>query len=137
MGLDSVELVFSWKKAFQIAIPDQEAATLTTVEKATEVVMRYVTLQPKSTCISQQIFYALTFPLTSLFPTKAFSWKHRFIPCCPTNIVKRSGKKWPAGWDGNFLLYPKPISAMRHSKIGALSITHREAKPYSSIRLQT
>jgi acyl carrier protein len=57
MGLDSVELVFEWEKAFDITIPDLEAEQITTVRKATEVVLRHVRLQPQSRCKSQSLFY--------------------------------------------------------------------------------
>lgn len=48
MGLDSVELLFQFEKRFQIVITDEEAATLITLEEATNAIAQHKNVTEKT-----------------------------------------------------------------------------------------
>lgn len=57
MGLDSVELLMEWEKAFAIDIPNAEAEQIVTVKDATETILRHIHLLPNTVCKSQKLFH--------------------------------------------------------------------------------
>jgi acyl carrier protein len=57
MGLDSVELLMEWEKAFAIEIPDKEAQQIVSVNDATDTIIAHIQLQPMEGCKSQKLFY--------------------------------------------------------------------------------
>jgi hypothetical protein len=59
MGLDSVELLIRIEKYFDIAIPDQEAGKIVTVQDFVDCVYKKVSLHPTGKCKSQILFYKL------------------------------------------------------------------------------
>ena len=59
MGLDTVELVIRFEEAFGIAIPDEDAANLTTPRHVKFYVLSRLTQGAHSTCMAQQAFYVL------------------------------------------------------------------------------
>ncbi|MBW3570665.1 MAG: acyl carrier protein [Gemmatimonadetes bacterium] len=59
MGLDSVELVMAFEEAFDLPIPDEEAARLATPRMVVDYVFARVPTEPAGGCLTQRIFYQL------------------------------------------------------------------------------
>ena len=59
MGLDSVELIMEFEKAFGIEIPDRDAEQLTTVGSVHEYIYKRIAPLKSNHCITQIIFYKL------------------------------------------------------------------------------
>lgn len=59
MGLDSVELVMSVEKIFDVQIHDNEWGEIDTVDDFVTVMNRHITFYPNQKCIIQQAFYKL------------------------------------------------------------------------------
>ncbi len=57
MGLDSVELLMEIEQRFGINIPDEEAETITTVQKMYDAVWQHLGRQHSDKCKSQILFY--------------------------------------------------------------------------------
>ncbi len=56
MGLDSIELVMEWEKAFDIQIPDADAGQISSVKDATDTILRLIQLKPTPECKTQMLF---------------------------------------------------------------------------------
>lgn len=59
MGLETVELVIRFEEAFDVTIPDEVAAGMTTPRAVTDYIVTQVTTAERSACLSQQAFYFL------------------------------------------------------------------------------
>jgi acyl carrier protein len=57
MGLDTIELVFSIEKHFDISITNQDAEKIFTVQDFADLVFTKVTRNPTEKCRSQMLFY--------------------------------------------------------------------------------
>lgn len=71
MGLDSVEILLEVEDTFNITIPDEEAASISTVGELHDSILRKMPgISSKTPCGSQRAFYQLRRGLTHCFGTK-------------------------------------------------------------------
>lgn len=70
MGLDSVEFVLATEEAFQIAIPDDDAAKLLTPGDVVDYVLARVGSSGETACLEQRAFYRLRSASMRLFQTE-------------------------------------------------------------------
>ena len=70
MGLDSVELIMEFEKAFEIRIPDQEAEKLRTVGEVHNYIWNRLDNYHSNKCNSQILFYKFKYSFFSISGTR-------------------------------------------------------------------
>ncbi len=105
MGLDSVELVMAFEEAFELAIPDEVAATLLTPRQVIDYLHSQLPGTAVGACLPQRAFYRVRRALLPLSPRSraAIGPSTRFADVFPDDLTENWGRlrvelgaaKWP------------------------------------------